>query len=361
MRIVHVVHRDKFTVGYINFMNTYINEHSHFFVMEELGYPLNITTKNIHYIDNFSKVRKRKEIWELLKSSDLIIVSGIFSSIHLLTHLPRYITKKTLLQFWGGDFYLPKKKGLDPHYFFIKYRKKYCFNKCAGFIFLIEGENKEFKKRFNLKKRYFIAPVPAELNRNVLINSIRKEHVDKNRINILVGNSATASNQHREIIEWLSSYKNCDIKVYVPLSYGEENYKEQIINYGKEKLGDIFTPMTEFMDKKQYIRFLNMIDIGIFNNNRQQAMGNILILLALGKKVYLRVDTSMWDRFVSEGYSVYPLKSINQISYSKLVEFPEKIGKKNEEIFDKNENVEKIIVKWEKIFDEFEKQFLKGI
>ena len=41
------------------------------------------------------------------------------------------------------------------------------------------------------------------------------------------------------------------------------------------------------MPYSSYISFLGSIDIGIFNNNRQQGMGNITNLLYLGKKVYL--------------------------------------------------------------------------
>ncbi|WP_181881452.1 hypothetical protein [Helicobacter sp. MIT 99-5507] len=42
------------------------------------------------------------------------------------------------------------------------------------------------------------------------------------------------------------------------------------------------------MQFDEYIAFLNNIDIAIFKQNRQQAMGNIFVLLALGKKSIFR-------------------------------------------------------------------------
>ena len=38
------------------------------------------------------------------------------------------------------------------------------------------------------------------------------------------------------------------------------------------------------MNNKDYIQFLNQIDIAVFNHNRQQAMGTIRSLLGMGKK-----------------------------------------------------------------------------
>ena len=39
------------------------------------------------------------------------------------------------------------------------------------------------------------------------------------------------------------------------------------------------------------------IEIAIFNNDRQQAMGNITALLGMKSKVFIRDDTSMWSNF----------------------------------------------------------------
>lgn len=355
MKITHVINRDKFTKGYIEFMKLYMDEYCHCFIVENRREKLAIKNQEkIYYIDNFSIISI--ELLDLLEESDLVIISGVFNSIQLLIKLPNLIRKKTLLHFWGGDFYYYNRKAgiFDLHFILSKYRRRYYFKKCAGFIFLIEGEYEEFKKIFGLKKRYFIAPMPPDINRKNIILKNRKNVKKTDEVKILLGNSATATNHHKEIIDWLSVHKNHNMKIYVPLSYGDDTYRQKIISYGKEKLGKKFYPLTEFMSQERYIQFLSSIDIGVFNNDRQQAMGNILILLALGKKVYLRTDTPMWNRFVSDGYMIYPIQDNQNMDYDEFTSFSMEEGIQNQKIFDAIENIEKPINKWTKIFETFE-------
>ncbi|MDT4885149.1 hypothetical protein FQZ97_1213590 [compost metagenome] len=60
----------------------------------------------------------------------------------------------------------------------------------------------------------------------------------------------------------------------------------------------------------QYLNFLGRVDIAIFNHKRQQAMGNIITLLGLGKKVYMRNDVSSWRTFSKAGIKIYEVSSI---------------------------------------------------
>ena len=62
-------------------------------------------------------------------------------------------------------------------------------------------------------------------------------------IKILLGNSATESNQHKEAFELLEKYKNKNIKIYVPLSYGPEKYADEIEQLGMHIFGEKFIPM----------------------------------------------------------------------------------------------------------------------
>ena len=107
-------------------------------------------------------------------------------------------------------------------------------------------------------------------------------------------------NYHIEVFEKLRKYRTENIKVYVPLSYGSNSYAESVISEGKRIFGDKFYPMTKFMEKEQYFRFLMTIDVAIFANDRQQALGNIVALLYAGKKVYMRKTISSWETLREE-------------------------------------------------------------
>ena len=74
------------------------------------------------------------------------------------------------------------------------------------------------------------------------------------------------------------------------------------------------------MPKKQYYNHLKDIDIAIFNNNRQQAMGNIAALTLLGAKVYIRDDTTMWNHFVLDnGFRLYSMNSICELNFDSFI------------------------------------------
>lgn len=118
-----------------------------------------------------------------------------------------------------------------------------------------------------------------------------EEHLGKN---ILVGNSADPSNNHIESLEKLLPYKDEEIKIFVPLSYGDQEHAKKVISQGKAWFGDKFVPMTDFMPFEQYLEFMKSLDIAIFNHQRQQAMGNTITLLGMGKTVFMRSDVSHW-------------------------------------------------------------------
>jgi hypothetical protein len=142
---------------------------------------------------------------------------------------------------------------------------------------------------------------PSHVNRDIGKKIIK----DTSMLNIQIGNSASPTNNHKEIIDKLSNDRANDFKVYCPLSYGNESYKSEIIGYGYSKLGEKFVPMTEFIGFDEYTAYLNEIDIAIMNHDRQQAMGNIIALLGMGKKVYIRSDITPWRYFEEKGIKLF--------------------------------------------------------
>ena len=65
------------------------------------------------------------------------------------------------------------------------------------------------------------------------------------------------------------------------------------------------------MDTDKYVEFLNNIDIAIFAHNRQQAMGNTISLLGMGKKVYMRHDITPCTFFSEIGVKVFDFNNID--------------------------------------------------
>lgn len=354
MKVVHVIDHDKFTVGYINFMKQYIFQHEHYFIVCS-KIPLALQNqKGVFYVDSY-QIPLSPSLWQLLNECDAVIFSGIFNTIYLLKQFPAHVLRKTYLQFWGGDFYNYRWSPSPVHirYYWDKFMRKLLYQKSAGHLFLIAGEDKEYEKIFGHFTRNYIVPVPGDNDSSAReILSLRQNAKLHANTHILVGNSASKSNGHKEVLDCLYNYRNKKIKVFIPLSYGDEQYSAAVIRYAKEKLGDAAIPITHYMSQKNYLKFLSYMDIGILNCNRQQAMGNIICLLGLGKKVYIRRDTTMWDRYCKEGYTVYDTSQIATTDFNQFINFPKSSQISNEEIFDQTYTGKDLAQKWNAFLDQ---------
>ncbi|MGY5651342.1 TDP-N-acetylfucosamine:lipid II N-acetylfucosaminyltransferase [Vibrio cincinnatiensis] len=131
------------------------------------------------------------------------------------------------------------------------------------------------------------------------------------RTDILVGNSASPNNNHLEIFELLAKVKlDSNTKVIVPLSYGDELYKNKIIEKGVKFFGERFLPITEFMSIWKYSQLLNRCDIMIMNHKRQQAAGNIALGLLMGTKVFLNENNPLVKFYQKYGIETFSIKNI---------------------------------------------------
>lgn len=136
--------------------------------------------------------------------------------------------------------------------------------------------------------------------------------------NILVGNSASYSNNHLELFRRLIKIKGHTGKVIVPLSYGDAQYRNDIIKFGKSILKERFCPLTEFLPYAAYLDTLCSCSAAFFNTRRQQAMGNILPLLYLGKRVFLREENPVYHFLVRNEIVVFSIQKDIPVSAETL-------------------------------------------
>lgn len=355
--IVHILSNDKFTAGYVNFMKEHMSTYKHSFIISGTfeGSKF-IDDENIYFVKKYIAILINPAIKKLLKQASKIIVSGVFNSHAAVAFFRKQEMEKTFFHFWGGDFYCLRDSTKRWKQIIKNRLKVYCCKRCAGFIFLIEGEYDVFYEMTHIANRHYVAPMPRNTNRKLRLADYRQRYGDAGAredepVNILVGNSATDSNHHLEVFEMLRRFPADRIRVYVPLAYGEAQYREMILGEGKRLLGDAFHPIVTYMKYEDYVTFLAGMHIGIFNNDRQQAMGNITIMLALGKKVYARDDTSMWKRYTAEGKCIYPLSLIYELDFEEFIYFDEKEKQKNEMLEDSYDPVKATKEKWSIVFD----------
>lgn len=316
--IIHFTTLDKFTTGYINFFKKQFTNYIHYFFLKgDYSFIDNslVDYENVIKYGNRELISDRKKR-KLIKMSDKIIISGFFDKEKLVLALGNQMLKKTYIHFWGGDFYSyrEKKTTKSIKQIILNAIYIYALKKCRAAIFLINFEDRYFERITGIKKKkVYIAKMPPTFDDKIDYESLIKEKCNNRKKRIIIGNSAARENNHIEAFKLVESIIQDDVEVVCPLSYGDtEDYIKSVITEGHRVFGNRFFPIQEYMTREEYVKLLNTCKVGIYNNDRQQALGNIKIMLSLGKKVYLRNNTSMYYELINYGYKVFPIESLSK-------------------------------------------------
>jgi hypothetical protein len=363
--IVHYVNADKFTSGYIFFMQNHMIDYEHVFITEdsaEIGN--NVVDAEIIFISKGFEILFCKRIRGLLGKCEKFIVSGLFGIELYLIFLPKRFFEKMYLHFWGGDFYYLRKQ-VNLRYLreegarsylvrgALSYSKKTCIRKCYAILNLIDEDYDELIELSGVEvKKHFTAPMPGEGAFRIEIPKIEFLEKSTSPIFIQIGNSASQSNHHMEALKLLERFSGEDMRIICPLSYGPGDNASQVISFGKYLFGYKFIPLTKFSSYNDYLRILANIKVALFNNDRQQALGNINPLLRMGSKVYLRHGTSMWKRFIRSGYIIYDISSIESMSYKEFLSFDKHSAENNRAVHIRCSDLSTLINQWKIVLDD---------
>ena len=268
--------------------------------------------------DSYKSIRY---LYKRMKAADRVHVHGLFSfPLILLLAFCSSVGKKTLWYIFGDDLYcLSRPKNTIKNKIHLYLRKR-AYRNISSVATTVRGDYLLLKQI--MQRDYTFCELRYGPGSIEMIEPYISEVHKHDKINVLIGNSATRTNHHIDVFEKIKRIVTDDFEVYVPLSYGDTQYAEEVIEAGKTILGLAFHPMTELLPQDEYFRFLASIDVAVFACDRQQAMGNILALLFAGAKVYLRNDTSMWNYFANEyGIAVFDygdLDSISEADFKKM-------------------------------------------
>lgn len=230
---------------------------------------------------------------------------------------------------WGYDYYdfmsndllLPKTEKVTNKFgliysFLRKIKKKYLHKKKMKAIHRINYfspvlslEYEVIKSKLNFEKfPQYIYFNYGSLEKN-FIRGYENKKIDGN--NVLIGNSATDTNNHLEVFDLLKELEIQDsVKVICPLSYGNEYYKNFIVTTGEKAFKDNFEPLVNFIDIDTYINKIISCRVVIMNHIRQQAFGNIITMLYLGAKIFLRKENPIYIFLKNQGAIVYTIQDL---------------------------------------------------
>lgn len=318
-KVLHVMHAEKFIEPFVEFVEDNFDDFETRHIFFVWGEKSKFRIKSRFNLKNSSK-RKIEQLKYLLsmvfaiQKAEKIILHGLFVQWHLmLLSLMPWNLKKCYWVIWGGDLYTHKLSKRSLGWWKNELFRRFVIERIGHFITQIEGDYRLAQQWYGAKGEWhecFMYP-------SNLYYEASKQSLPHEGINILLGNSADRSNNHIEILDNLKCHAGKNLKIYCPLSYGDQYYAQEVLDYGETLFGGKFNALREFMSLEKYNELLAKIDIAIFNHKRQQGMGNITTLLGMGKKVYLRKEITTWNFLQSLGITVFDVESIEMTKIDK--------------------------------------------
>lgn len=341
--MLHIFSDPKFSEGFFEFLlknNISLDKHYLFHIRYNNKNGVDHGMPAIFSPGFFSLLPNLLLLWPLFRSKK-IIVHGL-SSPFLVFYLCLFpsLARKCYWVIWGKDLYFYKTLAVKRlHHRVFEFFRKIAIKKIPYIITSNKGDFHLAEKWYHCNAKLFESFMyPSNLYRDYPVSDS-----NSGPIVILLGNSADKSNNHLEAFSLLEKHKSADIQIIVPLSYGNLKYTNKIISIGTELFGEKFVPLTEFLPLNDYINLLARVDIGLFLHKRQQAMGNIITLLGMMKKVYLRNDVTTWNLMNELGISVFDTAKFN------LDRIDKELAEQNRELVKKVFSEENLLKKWNEI------------
>lgn len=307
-KVLHIGAAGTIMNPFVEFIKNHFDFDQHIFLLTTTKQePQLAAYKNVSLAQRSVPARIKHLINSIIKmhQAKKVIIHGLFDLklVIVLFFMP-WLLKKCYWGIWGGDLYVYQLGERDWKWQVREFFRRPVIKRMGHLLTYIKGDYELAQQWYGAKGQYHECFMYTS-NLYKEYDVPQKQH---SGINILMGNSADPSNNHLDVFDKLEAYKNQDIKIYAPLSYGNPGYAKDMIEQGKQRFGDKFEALTEHIPFDQYIEFLSKIDIAIFNHKRQQAMGNTITLLGLGKKVFMRSDVTQWEFFKSHGIAVYDIE-----------------------------------------------------
>lgn len=326
MRILHIMLADpKFEAQAKNFFDD--DDFDNDWVLFAYDRESKKDRKDVYDFASWEEQPELKQHFEQKASqNDVLLVHFLIpGSASFLSAMSRQIP--VVIQFWGGDYVsqlMPSSKTFLPltHSLLVdepskqnffrrfarigleKWRKitrrnhvSESLEKASGFLTLLPEERLLFPKKF----------WPKHLNAKVIYGNFDsappQSRNSKSELTVVLGNSATPSNNHLDFLQLLSICPSPIDHLILPLSYGDLSYGESI-RARFESSGLKTTVLKDLMPLPEYEAMLNQVDVLIMGHLRQQGLGNILKALQQGKTVYLHPKGSNYAHFKSRGFAV---------------------------------------------------------
>jgi len=276
-----------------------------------------------------------KSSFEIVKSYDVLVFHSLNQVWYrLINSLPSNI--KVVWFGWGYDYYDLLQSEVELHLpltkkylskkisykvklrtylkgiYYGSYLKKHIIERMTLFCPVVEQEYYAVKEIFGGNRKLF--PRYASWNYGSLEENYLKnlDNTVCDGPNILIGNSATPTNNHADLLHVLKQVNLNGRKRIIPLSYGFPEYGKFV----KEKFKDEFPLhcefLLEYMPYDDYLSKIKSCSFVIMNHIRQQGVANIIVMLYLGAKVFLNEKSCVYKSLQKQGITLFTINELLQ-------------------------------------------------
>ena len=336
-KYIHLMYNDKFTKPYIDFLKSNFNTDEHLFLWKRwikdskvAPFPegdnvieifslagLNLSAENIEKI--YCHTLFDKEIINYLYSHD------------------KQLKEKAYWIIWGGDLYnAPDNE-----------KNNYVRKHIRGYISSAKGDETFAKEKYGSNPELYNAPYWGDPMTPFIVKSSQNPE-KPDCIRIQINNSCDKTTL--EMLDILSKFKDENIRIVTPLSYGRMEYKEEIIKKGRGIFGDKFEYINDFMAPEEYLKNLSQNHIFILFQNRQQGGGNAAAALYYGAKVYVRKEVITYKNLMFHGAVPYDANLIKDMSFREFAEYREEDKIKSQKSMTEFYSAKIAIKSWTEVF-----------
>ena len=310
-KYVHLMFNDKFNKPYVDFLNANFDSKKHLILckrcFKEFPFPKG---ENVIEVSSYGSLD--------FKNVQKIYLHSLFDG-EVVEYLYEHkdILKKTYWIIWGGDLYnAPRDEKND----FIRKNFK-------GYISSVKNDEILAKEKYDSNPELYNAPYWGDPMNDVVIKMSQNPE-KSDYIRIQINNSSDKSTI--EMLEILSKFKDENIRIVTPVSYGDMKYKDEIIKKGKEIFNDKFEYIENLMKPKDYAEHLSKNHILILNQNRQQGGSNAMTSMYFGIKVYCKKEITSFENMKSKGMVPFDTNLIKDISFNEFIEYKKEDREKSQ-------------------------------
>lgn len=298
-KYVHIMFNDKFNKPFVDFLNRNFDISEHIIlckrIFKEFPFPQG---------DNVFEIRSLRMLD--FSSNRKIVCHSLFDN-ELVSYLYKHqdiLREKAYWMIWGGDLYNASRDSKND---FV--RKKF-----RGYISDTDGDCEVALETYGSTVETYNAGYTFPITTEMLDSTKRIEH---DYVQIQINNSCDETTI--EMLDTLAKFKDENIKITTIVSYGNLQFKNEIIRKGDKIFKDKFNILDKYLSPMDYAQYLAQNDILILNQNRQQGIGNCFSNLALGAKVFIKSDVTTYKHFNTKNIKVFDTNMINNMSFAEFI------------------------------------------